>query len=514
MSDALANMWEDDNTLTSASLQELADEGFPFAAYQNQLLNYEDSERWFKGLALADQDQTPGEAVDLYPLRINPLPSTVLKHTAVLFGEVQEDGRPLVYPKFIPLDNTEESKAEAEKAEEIINYLWWENNGRASMLVNGIISQIYGGCVFKCSWVPWETWRSYPLRIDSVNPKNFIGFPDGGDHFRLRESWIVKRMRQAEAKEFGYAGGEPVVWYAEQWTKEQYRVLIDNKPATYANKVLSGKNPFGFVPNVYIPHIRVGDFLGINLIDNLKGIIRELNLRYGDYGDAVNEDAHTDIAIKNIQGSVSYNTLPSGLKVYDLGAKTAMSGNEGEPDMFEVSKITRASSSMGELVDSIYNLYRRDAFIPAVADGEDEGSQRSGLTLAIRFWPLTSHVNLERIFWTVGLDVMENQMLKMLAIKGNGGVTKNQTRMRMKQKWAPMLPRDRETEVLEMTSRAAQKIAPIQTLLENAGDIEDINEARRQILDWEKSLAEIEAEAQAKFGVSAFNNLGGGGQQQ
>jgi hypothetical protein len=324
-------------------------------------------------------------------------------------------------------------------------------------------------------------------------------------------------MRLVEARQWGYQGSDPVVWYAEQWTRETHKILIDGNPATRNGRTLGGDNPFGFVPLTYIPHIRIGDFLGTNMIDNLKGIIRELNLRYGDYGDAVNEDAHTDIAIKNVPGSVAVKTLPNGVKVYDLGSKTALSGNEGDPDMFEVSSFAKASASMGDLVESIYSLYRRDSFVPAVADGEDEGSQRSGLTLAIRFWPLTSHVNLERIFWTVGLDVMETQILKMLLKKqkeDNYGLSDEHTRMRMKQKWAPMLPRDREIDVQEWTNRAAQDIAPIETLLENAGDIEDIEEAKAQIIDWKKKMTEIEYEMQAKHGIQQFNDgFGGGGEK-
>jgi hypothetical protein len=142
MTDAFTSLWENDQTLTTAALQDLEKEGFPYAAYQAQLSTYTEAEKWFKGLALSETDQEAGEQVDLYPLRINPLPSTCMKHAAVLFGETTDDGRPLVYPKFIPKSDDETSKKAAKVAEDIINYLWWENNGRSQMLVNGILSQI------------------------------------------------------------------------------------------------------------------------------------------------------------------------------------------------------------------------------------------------------------------------------------------------------------------------------------------------------------------------------------
>jgi len=47
---------------------------------------------------------------------------------------------------------------------------------------------------------------------------------------------------------------------------------------------------------------------------------------------------------------------------------------------------------------ALLDQYRRDTSTPAVADGEDEGSQRSAATPDHRMWPLVSHINTERVF--------------------------------------------------------------------------------------------------------------------
>lgn len=497
MLNALQDIWES-VTLSTFSLQDV--EGFPFAVYEEQLTRYEEAERWFKGLALNDQPESPGDQVDIYPLRINPIISTVLKHAYILFGEVQDDGRPLVVPKMVPVTDAE--KELAQKAEETLNLLWWENNSRSLMMENAIMSQIYGGSVLKATYVPWESfeyggWRSIPIRIERVNPKNFIGIPDASDLYRLSEAWIVKKIYKNEAKTWGYSGNDDIVWRVEHWTQETYKILIDGKVAV--RKVrgepipLGGINPFGFIPIVYIPHIRTGDFLGINAFDHLKGMVRELNLRYGDFGDAVNDDAHSYVAYRNVQGTPQVKTLAEGFPAIDLGSSSNISGNEPEPDMFEIRK-QRASTAMEDLVADIFKQYRRDAFIPAVADGEDEGSQRSGLTLAIRFWPLTSHVGQERIFWGDGLDVFQAFLLKMMAKKKLADISEAHTKLRIKEKWAPMLPRDREVEVQEWVQRASANIGSIETLLEQTGDVEDIEEEKKKILDWIKEIKKIEQE--------------------
>lgn len=504
-------------TLSSFSLQDV--EGFPYSVYEEQLIKYEEAERWFQGLALEDQPGT-GEDVDLYPMRINPLKGTVLKHAYILFGETQDDGRPLVVPKLIPATDSE--KELIETGEEKLNLLWWENNGRSLMMENAIMSQIYGGSVLKASWVPWEDyayggWRSIPIRIERVNPKNFIGVPDGSDMYRLAEAWMVKRIYKIEAQKWGYTGDEEIVWRVEHWTQDNYRVLIDGKLAIRRMKgsdpiPLGGVNPFGFVPVVYIPHIRTGDFYGINTFDHLKGLVKELNLRFGDFGDAVNDDAHSYVAYRNVQGSPQIKKIGDGVDAIDLGSATAISGNEPEPDMFEIRK-QRASQAMEDLIDAIYKQYRRDAFVPGVAEGEDEGSQRSGLTLAIRFWPLTSHVSQERLFWSDGLDVFQSYLLKMMARKKIAGITEKHTRIRIKQKWAPLLPRDREVDVQEWVQRAAANLGSIDTLLELTGDIEDIDDEKKKIMEWTKEMLKLEKEfaPQPMMGAGGGSNKPGGG---
>jgi hypothetical protein len=69
--------------------------------------------------------------------------------------------------------------------------------------------------------------------------------------------------------------------------------------------------------------------------------------------------------------------------------------------------------------------YRKETKHPAVADGEDEGSQRSAATLTVRMWPLISHVELERINWTTGLTKLAFIILTFYSKKGLEGITEN-----------------------------------------------------------------------------------------
>jgi hypothetical protein len=323
--------------------------------------------------------------------------------------------------------------------------------------------------------------------------------------YRLAEAWLVKPITLAQAKTLGYAGSDKVVWYVEHWKPDTYKIQINDEQLTNTingkTRPVGGDNPFGFVPLLYIPHIRIGSFLGMNNFDHLKGLVKELNLRFADYGDAVNDDSHATVAMRN---AMAPKMVKIGTRdVVDLGTATGITGNEPDPDMFEVSS-QRASATMKDLVGEIYAQFRRDAWIPAVADGEDEGSQRSGLTLATRFWPLGQHVSTERAFWTAGMDVFQSNILRMMAEIEEGGITKEHVALRMRQKWAPLLPRDREADVQEWVQRASADLGSLEHLIELTGDVEDIDEQMELIYAWKERIEDMMAKIAAKYAMKAL----------
>jgi hypothetical protein len=386
------------------------------------------------------------------------------------------------------------------------------------MMENGILSQIYGGCVFKASWVPQEDkkrkgLREIPLKIERYNPKRFYGIPMPGDMFRLSEAWFIKTINVNEARKFGYTGRQDAgdLYLVEYWSPEKFKITINNEVASMLGRKLEGDNPWGGrVPGYYIPHIRIGNFLGVNVIDSLKGLVKEMNLRVADYGDAVNDDAHQYAGLRNSE-TQQVKTLAPGLPVVDIGTNRGLTGNEPDPDIFEIRKQNKASEAMGQLTEKLLAQYRRDSFVPAVADGEDEGSQRSALTLATRFWPLHAHVRTERIFWTAAMDVMQTDLLHMLNIRKRGGIEEKHLGLRMKQKWPAVLPRDREALINEWVNRRSAGLGSPETFMEQAGDIDDPEAEVEKMLKFEKKMKDIESEIEiekAKVNANAAARQG------
>jgi len=483
--------------------------GFPYSEYSDRLTTYTEAESWYSGEALDETVMRSGKEIDLYPVRINPLRGAVQKHAFSLFGEVGEDDRPLVSPKMVFHDDTQ--KKLAEDAEECMYQVWFESNGRAIQWQNGAIAQVYGGCVFEAVYDPFDPLLSYPVRIEAHHPKCFLGKPDSSDMFRLREAWIVKPISQEEAKDNGYTGGFSsdfeVPWLVKHWTKSTYEAWVNNQPVrrwadapVNAWVPVSAPNTLGFVPVVYIPHIRVDGFYGENMFDHVKGILKELNLRVADYGDAVNTDAHAYMGMRNVNGAPDVMQIAPNLNVVNVGSSLGIGGNDAVPDLWDLRK-ERASESMSNLVEMLFDQYRRDVFIPRVADGEDEGSQRSGLTLAMRMLSLLWHTQTERVFWTTGLNLLTRMVLRTLADKApESGISIRHATLRVKQDWSPVLPRDREMLVNEVVARMGAKLGSPETLFNILGDIQDSDDEIKRIVEFQKKITEATV-VQQPFGM-------------
>ena len=483
-------------------------------------------ERWeyFTGKAWEEVITTgvgEGKAAEKYPLHINPVRTFALKHAYLLFGEVPEGSHSLVNTRILPKTEEEGAQVIAQEAEEALNRVYYENRIRATMSENALLSQFLGGCVFKVGWTPQTVLRPSGVRIERIVPDFFWGLPDGSDMWSMREAWVIQPISVEEAKNLynvnitslrslpgGVPGSSMQTLMVEHWTRDGYRVTIEGQTAKV--KVgdvtfdLEGPNPYEQVPFVYIPHERAGGMQGLSIVDTLKQTAKEYNARMADAGDAVREETRLRPVITNVGQGVRTREIAPGVRAFDLGMSPP-GGDKPSMGLLETPKISQQMNSFNE---SLLNQMRRDAFVPAVADGEDEGSQRSALTLAFRMWPLTSHIRAERHYWTEGLNILAELVLTVLAVKNptrtnskniDEGIKKIGLRHLghiKRQEWAPILPRDRAELVNELVMRAGAGHISLEEALAQYGDIENI----------QKELERIDDEAQERQANNPFTN--------
>lgn len=467
--------------------------GFPYMEWFAQRAKYQEYTEWYENLALNEKvtDPETNETVDKYPLKINPIQNTCEKHTAVLFGLSVDSLRLATMPvKFSPnVKDKAKRKTALELIEKVTEIL--EGNNIGTIFVeNGIKSQYMGGSILAARFR--ATQDGGKIEITNPSADEFIGIPENGNYFRLREAWIIREISYTEAKSYipDIREEELTFYYIEHWTKTEYEISINGHPVLDdLGEPFSGENVFGIVPIVYIPHIRAKGFLGKSIInETIKGLIKEMNLRWADLGDAVSNDSHSVLVGSDITNSIAPKSLPDGRPWIDIGQSSGMDG-KSKPD-FKAVKTDSASDPMIKFGDKLDTMYRREANHPAVADGLDEGSQRSSLTLNTRMWPLIAHVELERLNWTVGLLNFLDILITIMVVKKINGTRAEAKELRFNVEWPPMLPRDREQLVNELSVRASANLGSLRHLMSLLDDIQFPDEQLKEIIEEKKRLQE------------------------
>ena len=446
-----------------------------------------------------------------YPLQINLIKTSALKHSYVLFGEASENPVPLVpirvkprKPPGKPIKDTD--KDLAEEAEDFVNRVWMDNNGRSLMQENGALQQFLGGCVFRVNFAPDDDELEYGIRIENILPDFFLPVWDNGRPTHLLEAWVVYRIAPREAYlRFGMdtttAGTGQYPLYVEHWTKDKISITIGGKPITY---IVNGNpirydnvdNPFGFIPFVYIPRERVGSFYGISLVDDLQGIAKEHNARLADIGDLIRDNAHRDIFLRNIAGAIKPRDIGIARAALDLGLTPNI--NKDQPDVFTLDPVTISPAIM-DYPDNLMEQFNFDSFTPNVAYGVDEGSQRSALTLSFRMWPITSKIRAIRTNWDDGLIAMAKMIIRIAIVKKIGGMTDNHwKKLDFIPDWAPMIPRDREQMVDETVAAVQVGLVSAETAIARLDLVDDPLEEIKRIKADKQWVSDMQTEADAK----------------
>lgn len=429
--------------------------GFPIDQYRAQQDIYSELTTWYKGTALNDTVQITKNGVKTnvskYPLKINPLKKTVEKHVAVLMGSTPSNIRDGAMPVRFRPDLPAEEKERSEKIVKAIIKAFMTGGGGAMLMQNGFLSEYLGGSVLT------SKFRNRQIETSNPHPSEFVGIPDGINYWRLREAWIVRKISADVLPSYGFTTDsfprESEFWYVEHWTPKEYSVSINDIVIVDDEGIpMAGNNPFGVVPIEYIPHLRDEDFLGFgDISEAVRGLIREMNLRAADVGDAVSDDSHQIIYFDNVKEGIKSVTI-DGRPMLNLGSSMGITANESKPEMATV-KVSSASDVSLSFLDRLESYYRQEVSYPAVADGVDQGSQRSSKTLDARMWPLQSHVDLERVNLSIGLIFFVKIMLKMMAVKGLDGITMEDVDVPIILEWQPQLARDRDSLVNEVVQR-------------------------------------------------------------
>lgn len=426
--------------------------------------------QWFTGEKLKLQSRSKpgkdGQYPLIYPLQINPIRTACELHSFALTGQIKDTGDPPV--RSIAKGN--------QKATDFIDLVEYENRASAMFIDMFLSSQSLGASVVKVGWDPiWAAAGKVGVRWEYINPRYFFCRWRGTDYWDITEAWVRLNITKNTAQQYGIESRDEVVTYVEHWLPDRFEVKIADKVAYSADgEPLSKENPFGFVPFVYVPHTRSGDFWGTSLVPAAIGLTKEINARAADIGDAVQKGVHRKIWMANVKnGFPSEKEFPDGGKYYDLGKTN--SASDPQPTMQEITP-PDVPAGYHSFLEDLSQTARIGMLTPDIAYGLEEGSQRSGQTLNHRMWPMLSAVIAQRVNWTTAMNLICDFSLKIAAKHKRGGIEDADTKVRWRHDWAPMVPLDRAALVQELIQRWQEETISLETLVEKFGDIPEIQD--------------------------------------
>lgn len=421
---------------------------YPNQEWAAQTERYNRFYDYFSGEVLNETIQSDsGEDKVKYPLKINLARVVAMLHTHILLGEWVDR----VFNWRLEYGNGNQTD---------LNFL--DQVYRYSRMNSLIIRQLLTHSV-----AGGHVWR---ITSDSTLPTKFKWTATPPEYFfpvystidgELVEAFISMNISAAEARaKWGVNTDQDEVQYMEHWTKRRCEITVDDM-VIKTTPVIKG-----IIPYVYIPRVNLaGESYGLSAIEDSIGLQDEINLRLADAGDAIVRETHKEMTVSNVPGGVKSIRRQNG--IIDLGVGL---GN-AKPTVHDYTKAAIPSGAF-EFVNGMNDYLRHTTMTPAVAFGEDEGSQRSGMTLVLRMLPLLQTARTNRAFISDGLSELARKTRILANLAGvDVGTTSDYA-----PDFAPMLPKDREQIVNEISIlRAVDGLSDERML-----DLLDVPENKRE----------------------------------
>jgi hypothetical protein len=428
---------------------------YPNHDWQVQSARYRTWEHYYSGHVF---EETVGEGSDKspkFPVQVNLCKTIALLATYAILGDWQESVFNWSAHSF-----DDAPAPDQDGGRQFLNAVGHHSSLDALYVRQLLTHSIYGGMVWGIRARP-----DLPTKAmwTMVPPKYFFPVFGSLDN-ELIEAQIRMPISAVEAaRVYGVKKDQASLDYEEQWTKEGYTISIDGEV------VRKGPALGQQIPFVYVPRLEpAGVPYGTSAFAEIMGIQDEANARLADVGDAINREAHKDVYVSNVPGGAK--SIRRHGRFIDLG--TGLGNNT--PEVHDVDR-GQVPAKTFEFVSALVDFSRYSAMTPAVAFGEDEGSQRSGMTLVLRMWPMLQTAKANRTLIRAGLSRLAE---KTFAIARGQGITITTGERYYEPDLPALLPRDREQQVLEVSTLWGNGANPLISP-ERALDVLDVPEDER-----------------------------------
>ena len=479
--------YSDIGDLSGTALFFQAPGNFPIEEWQAQSQLYSKWWAHFSGASLQLRNKKDvGDSYFLFPLRNNVYKKLVQIHAMLIWGAQPGNDIVRFYTESLSVEDEEEETPHV--ASRLLSMVILENHFYSSLRQAARLFNTFGGVFIKV--VP-DDKKFLGVRLELLEP-NFV-FPVWGARGEIIELYVMYWIGALQAAEYGYEDkGDTKVLYSEHWTKEKWEITIgtEGQTAVYNGETLKGKNEIkpddetqGTVPFVYIPRLSTGNYYGESIIQDIIGLVQELNTLSSDMGDAIAESSHRKPWIRDYRGrgTLNLNDYERG-EVMDLG-ETPPGLKEPHIDSLDPPRFPDSTLAFLEWVSS---EIRQTTHTAGVILGLDEGSQRSSETLNARALPTVATINDYRDTWSEGFHQIA--YLSMLCQKTLDKLSDDDslTGWILRADFPPVLPRDKQQLVTDETLLRGGGLRSLRQSLHQLGDVRNIEKEAKDIEDEEE----------------------------
>ncbi len=318
-----------------------------------------------------------------------------------------------------PVDDSDEARAKARRAEQVLHQVYADNNLEQLDLETEIDCAILGDAGYK---VIWDA-ESKQVRITAPDVQGIYAWWLGDDTSRV---WRV-------ASKYSLAREEAEMLYqvkpqtktatiTELWTDSAFELYLDNA-------LLERKpNPYGFIPFIIYPNLREPKkFWGISDLIQIMESQRELNRAMSQLSRILELSGNPIAVLENVEESEDIAVRPGAVWNIPEDAKAYLL------DLLQGGGVRLH-------IDYINLLYRTLHDVSESPRSAFGGTERdlSGVAMEIELQPLLQKVRRKRIIRTAAYN-RRNALILKLAEKYQ---KESFGDYRLRAVWGPVLPQD------------------------------------------------------------------------
>jgi len=320
--------------------------------------------------------------------------------------------------------DSDESAAQAQKAEAALYRVSEENNLEQLDLETEIDCAVLGDACYKVIWDADEK----RVKVTAPDVQGIYAWWSGDD---VSHIWRVASKYSLSAEEvellYGVKPKGKTATVVELWTAQQFALYLDNA-------LLESKpNPYGFIPFIIYPNLREPKkFWGVSDLTQIIESQRELNRAMSQLSHILELSGNPIAVLENVEESEDIAIRPGAVWNVPEDAKAylldLLQGGGVNLHIDYINLIYRTLHDLSESPRSAFGGTERDL---------------SGVALEIELHPLLQKVRRKRLIRTSVYNRRNEMVLRLLAKYQGESFGDNHLRV----VWGPVLPKDMDRKV-------------------------------------------------------------------